>query len=370
MPETLSFIVSLAINTLYPWSNGGICATICLVSKQLLHALEHWILWGICDILWAAWYLLVHRNSPYGWSFEGTSSRAGKACWYLSTVGLIFSAIWNQKDMNTERMLLLYGVWEHTCWLISRMAISLRSVNSWNAASMVATWVSISPLHISSNYSRRNTYWSPPPGSSSSGARHGRYPQVTSQLPNPEYQKGVKTEISLLIQIASYLISYHCQEISILEWYSRHYWRGAGYCSRAGSSAGALYREFGNLKSTWRSSTPLTSTVTPSFPFCISKIRHRLLRPVPILLFTNRNSDSLHGLLLASKKTKTRSKWISMISSIDLRLYQRILCITRSTLLQTCQTKSPQRRLLLWYKIMSILCCRIFSGTVIRFNSK
>lgn len=29
-----------------------------------------------------------------------------------------------------------------TCWLMSRMATSLRSVNSWKAASMVDIWVS------------------------------------------------------------------------------------------------------------------------------------------------------------------------------------------------------------------------------------
>lgn len=39
------------------------------------------------------WHLDT-RDKPYGKSFAGISSNAGNACWYLSTVGRIFSAIW------------------------------------------------------------------------------------------------------------------------------------------------------------------------------------------------------------------------------------------------------------------------------------
>lgn len=55
----------------------------------------------------------------YGWSFAGISSSAGKAWVYLSTMGLIFSAM---------------------CWLMSKIAMSLRSDVKWlNVDSMSAT---------------------------------------------------------------------------------------------------------------------------------------------------------------------------------------------------------------------------------------
>jgi hypothetical protein len=55
-------------------------------------------------------------SGSYGWSLDGISSSEGNAAVYVSTRCLIFSAM---------------------CWLISKIAISLRScVNLSNAASM------------------------------------------------------------------------------------------------------------------------------------------------------------------------------------------------------------------------------------------
>jgi hypothetical protein len=60
-------------------------------------------------------------SGSYGWSFDGISSSDGNAAVYASTRCLIFSAM---------------------CWLISKMAISLRCVVKLsNAASMAAVSV-------------------------------------------------------------------------------------------------------------------------------------------------------------------------------------------------------------------------------------
>jgi hypothetical protein len=60
-------------------------------------------------------------SGSYGWSLDGISNNDGNAAVYASTRCLIFSAM---------------------CWLISRMAMSLRSwVNLSNAASMAAVSV-------------------------------------------------------------------------------------------------------------------------------------------------------------------------------------------------------------------------------------
>lgn len=64
----------------------------------------------------------VRLHRPYGWSLLGISSRAGNACSYFSTCGLIWSAM---------------------CWLMSRIATSFLSVNSLNAASICDEVVSV-----------------------------------------------------------------------------------------------------------------------------------------------------------------------------------------------------------------------------------
>lgn len=109
-----------------------------LIAEEFLDSLQDRVLGWI----WLG-YLNIEstrksKNKPYGWSFEGISRSAGNGCWYLSTVGRIFSAIWRPRVRTDDDV----PTWGITCWLISRMATSFRWVNSWNAASMAATWVS------------------------------------------------------------------------------------------------------------------------------------------------------------------------------------------------------------------------------------